>query len=466
VSARRGFQPAVRRGKKARIAIDGVAGSGKTWTALLTARELIGPDGRIGVLDTERGSAALYADEFVFDELPWEPPYDPRELAETILAEAKNFDVLIVDSLSHFWRGEGGTLDIVEASGNRTSGGNRFAGWKSGTPAQNSMIDALLLAPCHIVVTMRSAQEWVLEKDEKTGRTAPRRIGMAPVQRNDLEFEFTVVADLDLDHTISISKSRCRALADRRFPAGHGQKFGQILHDWLEGAEPEAEVLPAVAAQVAARPAQPALNTDDGLAARIATAIAALGADRGKFLGQYRISISGGKPMLSGKSADDLRVIAAALGILDEGPEHPEAPSVSASAPVEPVAATPVNGTTPGQPAAAKPARDLVGIAADAMQHIEVLRGGDQTALERVLGSHGYKGEPKSHALWVQRITSVDELADLEADLRTAVSTYSARNVPSTVTAGTGDVDPDDIPFLVADEDATRSVRMAHGVRW
>jgi hypothetical protein len=362
VSARRGFAPAVRRGRKARIAVDGPAGSGKTWSALMTARELVGPDGKIGLIDTERNSASLYAEEFgPFESLAWEPPYDPRELAETITAEGGKYDVLIVDSLSHFWRGEGGTLDIVEMNATRNSGGNRFAGWKSGTPAQNAMIDALLLSKCHVIVTMRSATEWTLEKDEKTGKTSPRRHGLAPVQRNDLEFEFDVVADLDLAHTITVSKSRAHPLADRMFPAGHGHKLGQILRGWLESASSEppaeaavaeptpvtvttapeanghvaepaaADATVAVTETPAMPPARRTAYTKEGAVVALAAAIDDLqGSDRGKFLGKHRLSIVGGSVVASlhVKSMDQLEVMCAELNL---GIGEPTAVSVPAA---------------------------------------------------------------------------------------------------------------------------------------
>src|SRR4051812_27681116 len=148
-------QQAIRTGQKARIALSGPTGGGKTWTALVIATELAGPDGTVLVIDTERGSAALYSDAFKFDTIDWTPPYDPREVAETIREAAERYDAIVVDSLTHFWQGEGGTLDIVESSASRSAGGNKFAGWKVGTPAQNSFVEAMLQADAHVIATMR-----------------------------------------------------------------------------------------------------------------------------------------------------------------------------------------------------------------------------------------------------------------------------------------------------------------------
>lgn len=229
---------AVRRGQKARLALAGPAGAGKTWTALTIAGALV-PDGTVLVIDTEKGSASLYADTFTFDTVEWSPPYDPRELADTIRDAAAKYDVIVVDSLSHFWQGEGGTLDIVDNASQRAQG-NKFAGWKTGTPAQNDMVEAILAAPAHVLVTMRSKMEYVLEQDDR-GRKVPRKVGMAPVQRDAIEYEFTVTADLDTEHRVTITKTRCDLLADKVFQPGKAGDLAAMLGGWLESAEPAPE---------------------------------------------------------------------------------------------------------------------------------------------------------------------------------------------------------------------------------
>jgi hypothetical protein len=227
---------AVRTGQRARVAFAGPSGSGKTWTALEAAKTLA-EGGPILVLDTERGSASLYSDFFDFEVIEWEPPYDPRELSDVIDEHDEQYAVIVVDSLTHFWEGEGGTRDIVDAAAARARG-NSYAGWKEGTPAQNDMIAGILQARCHVVCTMRSKTEYVLE--ERNGRQVPRKIGMAPIQRAGLEYEFTVTADLDYEHTLLVDKTRCHALAGRMFKLGHTVEFAETLRDWLGSAEPTA----------------------------------------------------------------------------------------------------------------------------------------------------------------------------------------------------------------------------------
>ena len=230
------FQKATRAQLKARVAFAGPTGSGKTWTSLEWAT-VLADGGRVAVVDTERGSAALYADRFDFDVMAFDPPYDPGRLADILkAAEANAYDVVVVDSLSHFWEGEGGTRDIADAAAAR-SGGNSFAGWKDATPKLRHLIDVMLGLDAHFIGTMRSKMEYVLEQNER-GRTAPRKVGLAPVMRQGVEYEFTLVGDIDLDHRIAITKSRCDRLADELVQPGRADEAAKVFADWLGEGEP------------------------------------------------------------------------------------------------------------------------------------------------------------------------------------------------------------------------------------
>src|SRR3984893_11220392 len=152
------FRRAVKRDTKVRLALTGPSGSGKTYTLLKIASELGGP---IALVDTERGSAEKYADLFEFDTLPLEsfsPDLVPRVIDTAV---SHGYRVLIIDSLSHFWSGTDGELDQVEKVKRRLRD-NGFAAWREITPKHNRMIDAMLSAPIHILVSMRVKTEWVL----------------------------------------------------------------------------------------------------------------------------------------------------------------------------------------------------------------------------------------------------------------------------------------------------------------
>lgn len=251
------FTPAVKARLFARVAIDGPTGSGKTWTALQLARILV-PVGPIGHIDTENRSAAYYAPTpgqpierhqpwdppYEFGHLDWRPPYSPIDLTRAIADAAAELGetadhpagCLIIDSLSHFWEGEGGTLELVDNAAARIQG-NRFAGWKEGTPAQRAMLDAIIFAPFHVIVCMRSAMEYVQETEvDSDGRksTKVRKIGMKPKQRDGVEYEFTVVADMDLEHRLTITKTRCSLLDGVVATKGRSAEVWQRFAGWLD----------------------------------------------------------------------------------------------------------------------------------------------------------------------------------------------------------------------------------------
>lgn len=230
------FTKATKRAVKARVGLDGPTGSGKTFTALQWA-SVFGK--KVALIDSERGSASLYADRYDFDVLEMSPPYEPERLVQALQeAEKEGYDVVVIDSLSHFWEGEGGVLDIVDGAAQR-SHGNSFAGWKVGTPALRHLIDVMLGLDAHLIVTMRSKMEYVLEEDDR-GKKVPKKIGMAPVMRAGVEYEFAVVADMDLEHRLSISKSRCEQLADQVYPPGRSQDGADVFKAWMETGEPVA----------------------------------------------------------------------------------------------------------------------------------------------------------------------------------------------------------------------------------
>jgi hypothetical protein len=225
------FVKATKSQSKGRMALMGISGSGKTWTALLFARALAGPNGRIGVIDTEAGSASKYSDEFSFDKLELDS-FSPRSYIKAIhAAEDEGFDVIIVDSLSHAWCGHDGVLAMVDNATMRSGNKNSFtSGWREATPEHHSLVDTLVRCRAHLIVTMRSKTEYVLE--EVNGKKIPVRKGMAPVQRDGLEYEFDVVGDMDTEHNLIITKSRCKVLADQVFRRPDA-KPAELFKAWL-----------------------------------------------------------------------------------------------------------------------------------------------------------------------------------------------------------------------------------------
>lgn len=237
------FVKATKKQAKLRMALTGPSGSGKTYSALAIAKGL---GGKIAVIDTEHGSASKYADRFDFDTCPL-TNYNPENYIKALReAAAGGYAVVIIDSLTHAWNGTGGVLEIVDAAAAKARG-NTYAGWKEGTPAQNALIEAILQSPCHVIATMRAKTEYALEKDERTGKTAPRKIGLAPVQRDGMEYEFDISGFLDVDHNFCIDKSRMAEIAGQVIKKP-GEALGQQLAAWLSDGVPEATPRPALAA--------------------------------------------------------------------------------------------------------------------------------------------------------------------------------------------------------------------------
>jgi hypothetical protein len=172
------FKKAVRTKLKARMAIDGPSGAGKTYTSLIAGTVFAGEGGNIALIDTERGSASLYADQFDFDVLELDH-FDPLHYVEAIqAAQGAGYDVLIIDSLSHAWEGEGGALDQVDKNAARFKG-NSFAAWRTVTPKHRKLVDTMLQSDMHIIATMRSKMEYMIEQD-KQGKTQIQKVGWHP----------------------------------------------------------------------------------------------------------------------------------------------------------------------------------------------------------------------------------------------------------------------------------------------
>lgn len=227
------FRKAERAKAKARIALIGVSGSGKTYSALLLARGLVGENGKIAVIDTENGSADLYSGLTDYDVATLEAPYEPKKyLAILSEAEKAGYDAVIIDSLSHAWAGEGGLLDMQGKIAD--GGGNSFAAWRNVTPWHNKLVDAIINSKCHIIATMRAKAAY--EVVDSNGKKVPKKIGLAPVQRDGVEYEFTTVFDIDTSHNASASKDRTSLFDGSIFVPK--VETGEQLRQWLEsGAE-------------------------------------------------------------------------------------------------------------------------------------------------------------------------------------------------------------------------------------
>lgn len=231
------FQKAVKYEAKLRLAITGPSGAGKTFTALTLASYLLAGTGkRIAVIDTEHGSASKYADIFDFDADSIDAPYNPDRFVLAIQeAEKAGYGVIIIDSVTHAWNGPGGVLDIKEQFA-KQKGYNDFTAWKPAGEYQQRLVEAILSANLHVIVTMRSKTVYESQKVEENGRERTKivKMGAAPQQRDGFEFEFDIMLDLDIDNTAYVNKTRCPELTGGVYPKPNGQ-LASIILNWLAG---------------------------------------------------------------------------------------------------------------------------------------------------------------------------------------------------------------------------------------
>ena len=221
------FKKASKKGSKLRLALFGVSGSGKTFSALRIASGL---GQKIAVIDTERGSASKYADRFSFDVAECEKPTINN--LKMIINQAKGYDVLIIDSLSHAWMELYKRWNKLQR---RRYGGNTWSAWSEGTPKQQGFIDSILNFPGHIIATMRVETNWTTMTNEK-GKIVPVRIGEAPKQGKGMEYEFDMLIQLSQDHIAQVLKDRTGKYQDELIEKP-GEEFGKELALWLDSDE-------------------------------------------------------------------------------------------------------------------------------------------------------------------------------------------------------------------------------------
>jgi hypothetical protein len=243
------FKPAIKSKLFARIALIGPSGSGKTYTALSIATAL---GQKVAVIDTEHGAASKYADLFRFDVLEL-TSFDPRTYMEAIRsAQEAGYDTVVIDSLSHAWAGSGGVLEQVDQISRRNKSGNSFAAWWDVTPLQNQLVETMLGAKMHIVATIRSKMEYAQQYDDTTKKTRVVKLGLQPVQRDSIEYEFDIIGEMDMDNYLTISKTRCPQLKGQMIERP-GAALAETIGAWLNSGDGERKANPTQFDQLESR---------------------------------------------------------------------------------------------------------------------------------------------------------------------------------------------------------------------
>ena len=212
-----------------KMALNGCAGSGKTMSALLLAYGLTSNWSRIAVIDSENASSDLYAHLGGYNVLPLPEPFTPEAYMEAIgVCEQAGIEVIILDSISHCWD------YLLDFHANLQ--GNSFANWAKVTPRQNAFMQRILSSPTHVIATMRSKQDYVL--NEKNGKMVPEKVGLKSVQRDNVDYEFTCVLDLDMKHHAIASKDRTNLFMGKPEFTITPQTGKEILQ-WCNSATPQ-----------------------------------------------------------------------------------------------------------------------------------------------------------------------------------------------------------------------------------
>lgn len=237
---------------KAIIGFIAPSGAGKTVGALLVAYGMMKekyPElsddelwSKIGVADTEHQRSLLYADSQFGDvrigeflHINFNPPFttDRYNAAVKGLKDA-GCEVVIVDSLSHNWQGEGGILETHAGME-----GNSFQNWGKLSTETTSLIKTLTRNDVHILCTLRTKQEYVVETSA-TGKAIPKKLGLKPVQKDDFEYEFMINFSIGIDHKTMTSKDNSRLFEGDEFTLD--PSVGSKLYKWLEeGVDVQAE---------------------------------------------------------------------------------------------------------------------------------------------------------------------------------------------------------------------------------
>lgn len=225
------LRKAQRQQAKIRMGLQGPSGSGKTFTSLLIGYGLTKDWTKIAVIDTENHSADLYSHLGNFNVLSLYQPFSPERYIEAIeTCEKAEMEVIIIDSISQEWEGRGG---ILEVHGNMT--GNSFTNWNKVTPRHNAFVQKILQSSSHIIATIRSKQDYVLT--EKNGKVVPEKVGLKGITREGLDYEFTLVLELDIKHNATATKDRTGIFMDKP-PWVITDATGQRIKSWcMAGAD-------------------------------------------------------------------------------------------------------------------------------------------------------------------------------------------------------------------------------------
>lgn len=241
-----GFAKAQRYLTNPTIAITGPTGSGKTFSALRLAAGISKAMGKpFAVIDTENGSASLYSEFFEFDTLNITPPFTTEKYIAAInLAEKAGYCALVCDSITHAWAGEGGLLEQKDLLDSRPNS-NRWTNWQPIKTKDLKFKNAYLHSSIpFFIATMRSKMEYAQSQNQGE-KAKVQKVGMAPVQAEGIEYEFSLVFDVAMNHECEVSKDRTH-IFDKEKIFQITEETGMKLVAWRESGKNKPVAAPTV----------------------------------------------------------------------------------------------------------------------------------------------------------------------------------------------------------------------------
>ncbi|HJW16417.1 MAG TPA: AAA family ATPase [Flavisolibacter sp.] len=229
------LRKATRKKAKIRLGLSAISGGGKTYSAILIAKGLCGDLSRVAIIDTENGSADLYAHLGDYNVLSLTPPFSPERYIEAIRScEKAGMEVIIIDSISQEWDGKGGCLEIVESLG------GKYQDWAKVTPRHQAFLEAILHSPSHIITTVRRKQDYEMIKDGN--KVKIEKAGLREITREGFEYELTINLEMDTQHNASASKDRTNLFMGKPsfVPT---EETGKLIANWCEQGEEDFTVL-------------------------------------------------------------------------------------------------------------------------------------------------------------------------------------------------------------------------------
>ena len=223
------FRKAKRQNLNLKLILAGPSGSGKTYSALQLFKGFDGTKDwadKTVLIDTE-DSADVYDRLGEFTVMDFKGPFDPRRLEKAIdLCIENEFKYIIIDSLTKFWDGPGGALDM------QAKLGGRYQDWQKVTPIWDSMLQKIVHAPVHLIATLRKKQDYAM--DDSSGKVKVQKVGLKSIIRDGAEYEVSAALDINMNHAAEVNKDRT-GVFEGVCPVVLTPEHGEMLNKWCKG---------------------------------------------------------------------------------------------------------------------------------------------------------------------------------------------------------------------------------------